>query len=267
MTNLALADLLVLLVEPSPTQTRIVTQMLESLGVYQILPVSDGRSALEQLAREKPDLVISSLYLPDMSGTDLVHAIRADANIRHTAFMLISTETRFRYLDPIRQAGAIAILPKPFTQQALRLALQHTMDFIELDRVELAPSDLDDLRVLIVDDSALARRHIRHIQEGLGLSHFTEAKDGREALGLLNAEFFDLVVTDYNMPNMDGRELVEHIRQDSEQASVPILMVTSEQSESRLAAVQQAGVSAICDKPFEVGSIRRILEGLLSHRG
>ena len=74
----------------------------------------------------------------------------------------------------------------------------------------------------------------------------------------------DLVVTDYNMPEMDGRQLVEYIRQQSWQRSVPILMVTSEQSFSRLAAVEEAGVSGICDKPFEPGTIRRLLQRILS---
>jgi two-component system chemotaxis response regulator CheY len=85
-----------------------------------------------------------------------------------------------------------------------------------------------------------------------------------EAMELIADTFFDLIVTDYNMPRMNGKELVEHIRSGSSQASVPILMVTSEQNENRLAAVQQAGISAICDKPFEPDSVRRLVEQTLS---
>jgi two-component system chemotaxis response regulator CheY len=65
------------------------------------------------------------------------------------------------------------------------------------------------------------------------------------------------------MPEMDGKELVEQVRQNSQQASVPILMVSSEQDESRLAVVQQAGVSAVCDKPFEPKNIKQLIEKML----
>jgi two-component system chemotaxis response regulator CheY len=81
---------------------------------------------------------------------------------------------------------------------------------------------------------------------------------------LLDQNFFDLIVTDYNMPEMDGEALVNHIRANSNQSSIPIIMVTSEENENRLAAVQQAGVSAICDKPFEPGNIRTLLQQLFT---
>jgi two-component system chemotaxis response regulator CheY len=76
----------------------------------------------------------------------------------------------------------------------------------------------------------------------------------------------DLVVTDYNMPEMDGQALVKHIRQHSWQKTVPILMVTSESDEGRLAAVEAAGVSGICDKPFEASVVRELLGRLLADR-
>ena len=90
------------------------------------------------------------------------------------------------------------------------------------------------------------------------------ATDGQHAVDMLTEQYFDLVVTDYNMPNMDGRELVDHIRNVSSQASVPVLMVTSEENENRLAAVQQSGVSAICDKPFGVDTVRSLVQQIFS---
>ncbi len=73
----------------------------------------------------------------------------------------------------------------------------------------------------------------------------------------------DLVVTDYNMPEMDGRGLVDYIRTKSWQNSVPILMVTSESDEGRLAAIEEAGVSGICDKPFEPDIVKALLTKIL----
>jgi len=82
-------------------------------------------------------------------------------------------------------------------------------------------------------------------------------------LDMFNKHYFDLIVTDYNMPEMDGLELIKNIRSTDEQLNVPILMVTSEQNQNRLTAIEKAGVSAILDKPFEPASIKQLIIRLL----
>lgn len=260
--SLTLSDLMVILVEPSATQQKIIIRYLNNLDIRRITAVTAGNEALGMMAECAPDLVISTLYLPDMTGTDLVHRMRETEQTSDTAFMLISSETRFRYLDPIRQAGAIAILPKPFTQNSLRIALGSTLEYLDPKSLNLGRYDPENLHVLLVDDSQFARKHIRKTLSDMGLEIFTEASNGKEAIKLLEENFFDLIVTDYNMPEMDGEALVNHIRVNSSQSSIPIIMVTSEARTNRLAAVQQAGVSAICDKPFEAGNIRTLLQQL-----
>ncbi len=114
-----------------------------------------------------------------------------------------------------------------------------------------------------MDDSALSRKFIRRSLEGMGLERFTEAENGADAAKLIGERFFDLIVTDYNMPHMNGGELLDYIRKDSPQASVPVMMVTSESNNQRLAAVQKAGVSAVCDKPFRPEAVRKLVQNLL----
>ena len=70
---------------------------------------------------------------------------------------------------------------------------------------------------------------------------------------------FDLVVTDYHMPRMDGRKLITHIRQQSSQREVPVIMVTTEFDPQKLAAIYQLGVSAICNKSFDRDLVRNII--------
>ena len=261
---LHLEELLVLLIEPSHTQCRAIQRQLSQLGIDRVITAKTGHEALQAMRSDHPDLAISALYLSDMTGTDLVHTMRSDSGLAKMAFMLISSETRFRYLDPIRQAGAVAILPKPFKLAELRIAMNSVLEYIDPDQLELDNYSPEDLEVLVVDDSSMARKHISRVLNGLGIERISEAKDGREAVDAIASKYFDLVVTDYNMPNMDGKELVDHIRTASNQASIPVLMVTSEENESRLAAVQQAGVSAICDKPFETSVVRDLVQRALS---
>ena len=259
-----IAELSVAVIEPSAMQGKIIEAELRKLGINNILYQDSGAAALEELARTHPDLVISAMYLPDMTGAQLVQSMRHDPTLENLPFMLISSETSFAMLDPIRQAGVIAILPKPFDPGDLRKALYSTVEFISPDENALADIELDDLRTLVVDDSALARRHISRVLSNLGITDITTARNGVEALAVIESTFFDLVVTDYNMPEMDGEKLIRFIREHSSQGSIPILMVTSEGDQSRLSAVQQAGVSGICDKPFDTLSVKRMIRQLLA---
>lgn len=263
MSELGLSDLVVVIVEPSTMQRHIVEKALAANGISTVLACEDGSQALEVIEREVPDLVISTMYLPDMTGTDLIHRIRESGQTGDTPFLLISSETRFRYLDPIRQAGAVGILPKPFTDGELRTALTATLDFLTEDAGLAAEIDGESLRVLVVDDSAMARRQISRILASMGIERIDHAEDGLQGLEMIDQNHYDFVITDYNMPRMDGRELVEQIRTEAAHASLPVLMVTSEANENRLAAVQQSGVSAICDKPFEPAMVQHIIRQMV----
>jgi len=265
MSELRFSDLLVALVEPSTTQQKVISNYLVSYGVDKIELYGEGRSALAAMRRTQPDLVISAMHLPDMTGTELVQSMRGSTNLRDIPFMLISSETNIRYLEPIRQAGAIAILPKPFEPENLRGALMATLDFVDPTNLKADNFSVEELRVLVVDDSPMARRYVRKVLSNMGIVHMTDAEDGQAAIRILSMQSFDLMVTDYNMPEVDGAALVRYVRTEGDNPSMPILMVTSETDVGRLAQVEQAGVSAICDKPFEPRNVRDLLERILVH--
>jgi two-component system, chemotaxis family, chemotaxis protein CheY len=258
-----LGNLSILLVEPSTTQRHIIEQQFNELGIHLIESVTRGDEAMEGMRRNRPDVVISSLYLPDVTGTDLLFQMRDDEELLEIAFMLISSETRLSMLDPIRQAGAVAILPKPFDVADLQTALNATLDYLDTPQFRLDEVETEMLQVLIVDDSSMARKHLRRLLEAVGIEHILEARDGAEGAALINRHFFDLVISDYNMPEMNGQELLDFIRRESGQPGLPVLMVTSESNRNRLAAVQQSGVSAVCDKPFNSETIYRLLQQTL----
>ena len=259
-----IAGLLIYLVEPSSVQAKFITGLLGQRGALNVVRFESGEAALTAAEKEAPGLLISALYLPDMLGTELVQRMRNDPALAHTPFILISSETRAQVLDPVRQSGVCGILPKPFSAAQLDTALRATMDYLDNDAVlDVEEVDLTSIKVLMVDDSPSARRFMRRTLENLGIRHVVEAANGVEAVALLADTAFDLVVTDYNMPEMDGKGLLDHIRQRSWQSSIPVLMVTSESNEGRLAAVEEAGVSGICDKPFEPRTVRALLTRIL----
>lgn len=256
-----ISDLSILLVEPSNVQLKVITNHLTSEGIANIEPTTTGKEVLEILSSHQPDLIISSMYLPDMTATELVSQIKHDENLKNIPFMLISSETRFDALDPIRQAGVIAILPKPFTHEDLKRALRTTIDYIDPEEITFKHYDIEEVRVLVVDDSLTARKHISRVLNNMGITLITEAKDGKEGVEIFSqsGDAFDLIVTDLNMPEMDGHELTQYIRTELDNPYIPILMVTSEDNETRLNNVQQAGISGICDKPFEPQTVKEML--------
>ncbi len=264
MTKFGISDLSITVVEPSVTQARIIANHLNDLQVRHVASFQTGSEALADIRESQPDLVISAMYLPDMTGCDLVEKMRADREAEDTPFMLISSETSFAMLDPVRQAGVVAILPKPFDPKDLQRALYSTLEFLTPQENILTDEEFESLITLVVDDSPLARKHICRVLNQMGITNITTAENGAQAAKLIERQVFDLVVTDYNMPEMDGEQLTRHIREHSSQRSIPVLMVTSEGSESRLAAVQQAGVSGICDKPFDPICVKQMITNLLS---
>ena len=177
--------------------------------------------------------------------------------------MVVSSEQNYDNLEAVRQSKVLALLPKPFTRNDLHRALMATIDYINPDELTLDLYDVESLRVLIVDDSRMARKHLARVMNQIGISDITEAVDGLDARNIIEHQSFDLILTDYNMPNMDGQELISYIRNETELSHVPILMVTSEENETRLSSVKQAGVSALCDKPFEVTQVKGLLASLL----
>lgn len=263
MRSLNICDLSILLIEPSSTQLKVIMQHLHNEGIVNIDGIRTGAEALAMLQHQRPDLIVSSFYLPDMTAVALIERIRhdPDQSLSHIPFMLISSESRFETLDAIRQSGVVAILPKPFNHDDLKHALRATIDFIDPQEIDLEHYDIESVRVLVVDDSALSRKHICRVLNNMGVTQITEAVDGRQGAELFvqAEEMFDLVVTDLNMPVMDGQQFIEYIRQTLGNSIVPILMVTSENNQTRLSNIYKAGVSGICDKPFDPQTVKEML--------
>ncbi|ABV89041.1 response regulator [Shewanella pealeana] len=263
MRHLQPSELSILLVEPSDTQRKIICQRLEQEGVKQIQTANNLTEALKVINRHQPDLVASAMHYEDGTALELLQQIKSSQHFSDIQFMLVSSECRREQLESYRQSGVVAILPKPFTAEHLGKALNATIDLLSHDELDLTHFDVQDLRVLVVDDSKMARNIIKRTITNLGLRLITEAEDGQQAIELMQQQMFDLVITDYNMPSVDGLALTQFIRNDSQQSHIPILMVSSEANETHLNNVSQAGVNALCDKPFEPNTVKQILYQLL----
>ena len=107
-----------------------------------------------------------------------------------------------------------------------------------------------NLKILVVDDFSTMRRIVRNLLKELGYTNVDEAEDGAAALAKLKGGGFEFVVTDVNMPNMTGFELLHAMREDPTLRSVPILMVTAEAKKEDIIAAAQGGANGYIVKPF-----------------
>ncbi|MCK9990525.1 MAG: chemotaxis response regulator CheY [Rugosibacter sp.] len=110
--------------------------------------------------------------------------------------------------------------------------------------------DLTKLKFLVVDDFSTMRRIVRNLLKELGHTDAEEAEDGVIALQKLKSGSFDFVVTDWNMPNMDGLTLLQTIRADPALKHLPVLMITAEAKKENIIAAAQANASGYIVKPF-----------------
>ena len=200
------------------------------------------------------------MHLNDMTGLELAGRLRAQEKLATVGFVLISSESDAPEFHSLRQAGHFIPLTKPFSAEQLAEALKAAMASSSRSTQDAYPSVADAIRILLVDDSAAARSHIRRVLASVGLDRIVEAEDGKQAVAVLGKETFDLVVTDYNMPNLDGRGLIDFIRTQSATPSVPIILVTTETDPAKLEAVRRLGVAAICDKSFPREVIQQVLQ-------
>jgi serine/threonine protein kinase/DNA-binding NarL/FixJ family response regulator len=260
-----LASLSVLLVEPSRTQSGIIRRQLEQLGVRQVETCPSGEKALQRVAEAHPRVVVSAMHLADMTGVELADRLRADARLAGTAFILITSEADEPTVSHLRDAGATALLAKPFGPEDLGRSLGSALAGPPPAAVPALGRDVAELRVLVVDDSPVARSHVRGVLAGLGFRRFIEAGDGRQALALLDKEDPDLIVTDFNMPHLDGAELLGHVRRYGPRPDVPVLLVTTDKDPAKLDAVRRLGVSGVFDKKFEPERVRAALGKVLAH--
>lgn len=128
-------------------------------------------------------------------------------------------------------------------------------------------ADRTTLKFLVVDDFSTMRRIVRNLLKELGFSNVDEAEDGVVALSKLRDGKFDFVVSDWNMPNMDGLTLLQTVRADPHLKHLPVLMITAEAKKENIIAAAQAGASGYIVKPFTAATLQEKFEKIFEKMG
>ncbi|MDO6426482.1 MULTISPECIES: chemotaxis response regulator CheY [Thalassotalea] len=124
-----------------------------------------------------------------------------------------------------------------------------------------------NMKVLVVDDFSTMRRIVKNLLRDLGFTNIQEADDGSTALPMLKEGDFDFVVTDWNMPGMQGIDLLKAIRADASLSHIPVLMVTAEAKKEQIVMAAQAGVNGYIVKPFTAATLKTKLDKIFERLG
>lgn len=124
-----------------------------------------------------------------------------------------------------------------------------------------------NMKFLVVDDFSTMRRIVRNLLKELGFTNVDEAEDGVVALNKLKGGGFEFVVSDWNMPNMTGIELLKAIRADAGLKHLPVLMVTAEAKKENIIEAAQAGASGYVVKPFTAATLEEKLNKIFEKMG
>ncbi|MCE2660687.1 MAG: chemotaxis response regulator CheY [Rubrivivax sp.] len=128
-------------------------------------------------------------------------------------------------------------------------------------------SSMTEMKFLIVDDFSTMRRIVRGLLKEMGCNNADEAEDGAVALNMLKAQKFDFVVSDINMPNMNGFELLKAIKAEDSLKHLPVLMVTAEARKEDIVLAAQSGASGYIVKPFTKATLEEKVQKILQKMG
>ena len=124
--------------------------------------------------------------------------------------------------------------------------------------------DVDkNMKILVVDDFATMRKIIKNLLKQAGYQNIVEAEDGVVALSILKAQKINFIISDWNMPNMNGFEFLKAVRADSELSGLPFLMVTAEGLKENVVLAVKAGVSNYIVKPFTAEVLNQKIEKII----
>ncbi|MDX9706986.1 MAG: response regulator [Azospira sp.] len=256
-------DAIFLIVDDAEAMRRITATQLRSLGAEQILTARSGNDALQILARQRVDVILADWYMPVMSGLELLHAVRADARLRHLPLIMITAEAERERVAEAIAAGVSDLLVKPYTAERLGSRIARAMSArvrapvagaagAETRAVTSAatPGEVRPPTLLIVDDTPDNLHLLSHL--------FKEeyqvrvASNGEKALAICTSDDPpDLVLLDVMMPGIDGFEVAQRMRDHPGAESIPIIFVTAISGDEARTRGMELGAVDFITKPID----------------
>lgn len=246
----------IVVIDASAFYRQALKKELETHGA-EVDAFSTAEQALMPIVRRRPDLLVTGVEVGAITGFDLCLLLKLMPDYAALPTLIISSGERECSLRRAADAGADHYLPK---DERLMSHIRERLDTI-FGGDAAAPRRMLK-RALVVDDSRIMRRVIVNILKSEGIETLLEADHGLDALRQLESGPVDLILTDWNMPKMNGGELVRALRQNPRHVRTPIVLVTAEGDQQRIAEAKDAGVNDYLAKPFSAEGMKALIARL-----
>jgi two-component system, chemotaxis family, chemotaxis protein CheY len=256
----------VFMIENSAFICAQITSILECGGA-QVRTCNNPAKAMLEIVHWHPDIIISSVNIGEITGFDLCLLLKMMPEQAGIPFIILSSNESEDIKSQMASVGADAYIPKD--SHIAKNAFNVVCEVLKEKSHDSATSPMAKAgmqngdHVLVVDDSAVMRRIICNILSSLGMFKIVQAQDGKDALKQLDNQICRMVLTDWNMPLMNGLELVKAIRSKPEISHLPIIMITTEGAHAERKEAELAGVNDLLPKPFTRDQFRHLLQKYL----
>jgi adenylate cyclase len=223
---------------------------------FYIDTVINGEKGLNYAKTNFPDLIISEIRLTDLQAYEVCHLVNEDPLISHIPFIVLSDTNDVVEIEKCFKFGAKDILLEPFDSDE---------NISKITNIVSPPKKGKKLKALVVDDSGTIRNLISKMFKQLGFEVST-AENGLEGLQLAEKNHPDIITSDYDMPIMSGWEFCTQIKKNPKTNDIPIIMVTSRDSETDIKKGKVLGVSAYLPKPFQIETLEKTVQEVLAEK-
>lgn len=243
----------ILVVDDSMMMRRALRTILEPLKI-DIDEASDGQMGLDFALAKNFDLIITDVNMPNMNGVDFCQRLKANASTRGIPVVMVSSFDSDDDIDKGFEVGATAYISKNEAQSYLRNTISNILSKSELHHNQT---------IMVVDDSPTI---LKIVEEGLLKSGFQviSAENGKKALKHLRIKLPHLILSDIDMPEMNGFAFCDAVHSDPDLATIPFVVMSTNSDRAHMKRMLQYGASAYITKPFNIDQLVILVEKLLS---
>lgn len=243
----------ILVVEDSSIMRKALKTVLEPLKL-KISEAVDGQAGLDLVANNRFDLIVTDVDMPNINGVDFCLRLKNDPSTQGIPVVMVSSFDSDADIDKGFQVGAAAYVPKK----------EATSNLLDIIKQIISKSTLHHGQtILVVDDSSTIRKIVK---KGLAQDGFqvVTAANGKNALEILESEQPDLILSDIDMPEMNGFQFCDAVHSHSDFASIPFVVMSSNSDRAHMKRMLQYGAEAYITKPFNTDELVILIEKLLS---
>lgn len=243
----------ILIVDDSTAMRNAIARILRPFSP-DLANAADGQSGLASAVENHYDLIITDVEMPVMNGFSFCKALKTDPRINGVPVVILSSHDKESDIEHGFEVGASAYVSKTNAHQQLPKVVENLLKKASL---------LKKRQILVVDDSRLIINIVRNGLQQEGFDVLT-ARNGKDALEVLDQNRPDLIISDLNMPVMDGMTFCRTLRQNPEFSATPFVCMSSESDRYRMRQMMQSGANTYIVKPFNIDQLIIMLEKLLS---